>query len=320
MTAQARPVPARPGSRLLDFLSSADLDPDGLDRLLEAAERLRRQRRAGDVPRPLAGRTVAMLFEKPSLRTRTTFDVGIHALGGHAICLGPEEVGLGRRESVGDVGRNLGRLVDAIVVRTFAHATAVELAEAAPVPVVNALTDHEHPCQALADVLTLRQHLGDLRGRTLAFVGDGNNVCHSLLLTGALAGLRVRVATPPTDAPDAEVVAAAVRLARQTGGSVSLGTEPVAAVRGADAVYTDAWTSMGAESEADARRERFAGFRVDGALLAGAPDALVMHCLPAHRGEEISDEALDGPTSVVLDQAENRLYVQQALLVELMGA
>jgi ornithine carbamoyltransferase len=311
---------AEPARARNDFLSSADLDPHGLEHLLEAAERLRRQRRSGAVPRSLAGRTVAMLFEKPSLRTRTTFDVGIHALGGHALSLGPDEVGLGRRESVADVARNLGRWVDAIVIRTFAHATAVELADAAPVPVVNALTDHEHPCQALADVLTLRQHLGELRGRTLAFVGDGNNVCHSLLLTGALAGLRVRVATPPADAPDPAVVGAAERLARLTSGSISVGTDPAAAVHGADAVYTDAWTSMGAEAEADARRERFAGFRVDGNLLAGAPGALVMHCLPAHRGEEISDEALDGPTSVVLDQAENRLYVQQALLVELIGA
>lgn len=301
-----------------DFLSSADLDPEGLARLLDAAERLRQQRRTGDVPKSLAGRHVAMLFEKPSLRTRTTFDVGIAALGGHALYLGPAEVGLGRRESVADVARNLSRWVDAIVVRTFAHATAVELAAAASVPVVNALTDHEHPCQALADILTLRQHLGELRGRALAFVGDGNNVCHSLLLTGALAGLAVRVATPPGEAPDSSVVEAAERLAKQTGGSVSVGTDPVVAARGADAVYTDAWTSMGAEAEADARRERFAGFRVDRDLLAGAPDALVMHCLPAHRGEEISDEALDGPASVVLDQAENRLYVQQALLVELI--
>ncbi|HEX2883744.1 MAG TPA: ornithine carbamoyltransferase, partial [Candidatus Limnocylindria bacterium] len=231
-----------------DFLSSADLDPDGLAHLLDAAERLRQQRLTGDVPRALAGRHVAMLFEKPSLRTRTTFDVGISALGGHAISLGPDEVGLGRRESVADVARNLSRWVDAIVVRTFGHAIAVELAAAASVPVVNALTDHEHPCQALADVLTLRQHLGELRGRTLTFVGDGNNVCHSLLLTGALAGLHVRVATPPADAPHAGVVATAQRLAPRTGGSVWIGHDPVAAVSGADAVYTDAWTSMGAEA------------------------------------------------------------------------
>ena len=261
-----------------------------------------------------------MLFEKPSLRTRVTFDVGITLLGGHAVYLGPDEVGIGRRETATDVGRNLSRWVDGIVLRTFAHDTLVELAAAASVAVVNALSDHEHPCQALADLLTLRQHLGEIKDRTLAFIGDGNNVCHSLLLAGSLAGLHVRVATPPGYEPDPEVVRAATVAAAENGGSVMLGTDPTQAVDGADAVYTDAWTSMGAESEADLRRLRFTGFRVDAALMARAPGALVMHCLPAHRGEEITDEVLDGPNSVVLDQAENRLYVQQALLVELLTA
>ena len=301
------------------LLSSQDLDVETQDRVLASAATLRDQRRAGRVPAHLAGREVALLFEKPSLRTRVTFDVGISQLGGHPVYLGPDEVGIGRRESATDVGRNLSRWVDAIVLRTFGHDTLVELAAAASVPVVNALSDHEHPCQALADLMTLRQHLGDLRGRALAFVGDGNNVCHSLLLAGSLAGMNVRVATPPGYEPDPDVVRSALVAARRTGGSVTLGTDPVAAVRGTDAVYTDAWTSMGAESEADLRRLRFVGFRVDAELLSAAPDALVMHCLPAHRGEEISDEALDGPTSVVLDQAENRLYVQQALLVELLA-
>ena len=302
------------------FLSSADLDADGLDRVLGSAATLRAQRRQGGVPRALAGRQVALLFEKPSLRTRVTFDVGIASLGAHAVYLSPDEVGIGRRETAADIGRNLSRWVDAIVLRTFAHATLRELAAAASVPVVNALTDLEHPCQALADVLTLRQHLGDVRGRSLAFIGDGNNVCHSLLLTAAMAGMRVSVATPPGYEPNALIVRDAIRAARDSGGRVAIGTDPRAAVRNADAVYTDAWTSMGAEAEADLRRLRFAGFRVDGSLLADAPGALVMHCLPAHRGEEISDEALDGPTSVVLDQAENRLYVQQALLVDLLSA
>jgi ornithine carbamoyltransferase len=316
--ARPRVAPAV-GSVPRHLLSSHDLDAELQDRVLARASVLREQRAAGRVPADLAGRQVALLFEKPSLRTRVTFDVGISLLGGHAVYLGPDEVGLGRRESAADVGRNLSRWVDAIVLRTFGHRTLVELATAAAVPVVNALSDHEHPCQALADLLTLRQHRGELRGRTLAFVGDGNNVCHSLLLAGSLAGLHLRVATPPGYEPDPGVVRAALAEARRRGGSVSLGTDPVDAVRGADAVYTDAWTSMGAESEADLRRLRFAGFRVDAALLAGAPEALVMHCLPAHRGEEISDEALDGPASVVLDQAENRLYVQQALLVELLA-
>ncbi len=304
---------------LRHLLSSADLDAAALGRILDMAATLREQRKAGRLPQLLAGRHVALLFEKPSLRTRVTFDVGVSALGGQALYLGPDEVGIGRRETASDIGRNLSRWVDAIVLRTFAHHTLAELAQAATVPVVNALTDQEHPCQALADLLTLRQHLGELRGRTLAFVGDGNNVCHSLLLTGAIAGLRLRVATPAGYEPDPVIVAHAIGLAREAGGSVALGTDPVAAVRDADAVYTDAWTSMGAEAEADLRRLRFAGFRVDATLLAAAPQALVMHCLPAHRGEEISDEALDGLTSVVLDQAENRLYVQQALLVDLLS-
>jgi len=315
--ARPRVVPAHAGPRHL--LSSGDIDAPMLERLLDSADRLRAQRAAGRVPWLLAGRQVALLFEKPSLRTRVTFDVGVAALGGHAVYLSPDEVGIGRRETATDIGRNLSRWVDVVVLRTFAHETLVELAEASSVPVVNALTDLEHPCQALADVLTLRQHLGTLAGRALAFVGDGNNVCHSLLLTGALAGMHLRVATPPGYGPDPAIVAAAISLAGETSGSVTIGTDPVEAVADADAVYTDAWTSMGAEAEADLRRLRFGGYRVDEALLAHAADALVMHCLPAHRGEEITDEVLDGPRSVVLDQAENRLYVQQALLVELVG-
>ncbi|MDP9271002.1 MAG: ornithine carbamoyltransferase [Chloroflexota bacterium] len=299
-------------------LSAADLLEIGLERLFRRSEALAADRRAGRRLPLLAGRQVALLFEKPSLRTRVSFDAGIEALGGHPIYLGPDEVGLGRRETAADVGRNLSRWVDAIVVRTFAHETLLELAEAASIPVVNALTDREHPCQALADLFTLRQHLGTLRGRRLTFVGDGNNVCHSLLLLGAGAGLEVSVATPRGCGPMAAVVEQAQHLARRGGGSVAIGHDPVEAVRGADAVYTDVWTSMGAEEDASARRRRFNGFRVDAELLASAPDALVMHCLPAHRGEEISDEALDGPRSVVVDQAENRLYTQQALLIELL--
>ena len=317
MTARPKVVPRHAGPRHL--LSSGDLDSATLGRLLDSAERLRMQRSTGAVPPLLAGRQVALLFEKPSLRTRATFDVGVAALGGHALYLGPDEVGIGRRETATDIGRNLSRWVDAVVLRTFAHETLAELAEASSVPVINALTDLEHPCQALADVLTLRRHLGSLTGRTLAFVGDGNNVCHSLLLTGALAGLHVRVATPGGYGPDPAIAAAATRAAAEAGGSVDIGTDPVTAVEGADAVYTDAWTSMGAEAEADLRRLRFGGYRVDERLMQRAPNALVMHCLPAHRGEEITDEVLDGPSSVVLDQAENRLYVQQALLVELLA-
>lgn len=299
-------------------VSAADFGALGLGRLLDRADALHAARVTHRIPPLLAGRQVALLFEKPSLRTRVTFDIAVTTLGGHAVYLGPDEVGLGRRETAADVGRNLSRWVDAIVLRTFGHGTLLELATAADVPVINALTDLEHPCQALADLLTLRQHLGPLRGRRLAFVGDGNNVLHSLLLSGSLAGLEVRVATPPGCEPNAEIVALARRLGRTNGSRIDIGHEPADAVDGADAVYTDAWTSMGAESQADARRALFAGFQVNDALLRRAPNALVMHCLPAHRGEEISDAALDGPRSVVLDQAENRLYTQQALLVELL--
>ena len=316
MTARPQIVPTAASRH---FLSSSALDAEGLHRLLDAASRLRAQRAAGALPKALAGQQVALLFEKPSLRTRATFDVGISSLGGHAMYLGPDEVGIGRRETAADVGRNLSRWFDAIVLRTFAHETLLGLAEAASVPVVNALTDLEHPCQALADVLTLRQRFGYLRGRTLAFVGDVNNVCHSLLLTGALAGLHVLVATPPVYGPRRSIADEASRLARETGGSVTIGTDPIAAVEGADAVYTDAWTSMGADAEAELRRLRFGDYRLDAALMSHAPDAVVMHCLPAHRGEEITDDVIDGPRSVVLEQAENRLYVQQALLVELIG-
>ncbi|HXG05324.1 MAG TPA: ornithine carbamoyltransferase [Candidatus Binatia bacterium] len=301
-------------------LSVCDALELGLERVLSRAAALRADRRSGRRVALLAGRQVALVFEKPSLRTRVTFDVGVELLGGHAIYLGPAEVGLGSREAPGDVAANLSRWVDAIVVRTFAHDTLLQLAAGASVPVVNALTDREHPCQALADLLTLRQHLGGPAGRSVAFIGDGNNVCHSLLLAGAAAGMEVRVATPPGHGPLEEVVVQARHLARRSGGAVDVGTDPVRAVTGADAVYTDVWTSMGFEQDADARRAHFAGYRVDAALLTAAPDALVMHCLPAHRGEEITSEVLDGERSVVLDQAENRLYVQQALLLELLAS
>lgn len=305
-------------ARPLHVLSFGDVIGLGMARLLARAEALRDDRQVGRTVPLLAGRQVALIFEKPSLRTRVSFEAGINLLGGQAIYLGPDEVGLGSRETPADVGRNLSRWVDAIVVRTYAHGSVVELAHAASVPVINALTDHEHPCQALADILTLRQHLGGLHGRVLAFVGDGNNVCQSLILAGAAAGLDLRVATPPGYEPDPSVVAEADHLARLAGGSVSIGHDPGQAVVAADAVYTDTWTSMGQETEAETRRQRFAGFQVNASLLAVAPDALVMHCQPAHRGEEISAEALDGPRSVTLDQAENRLYVQQALLIEVL--
>ena len=321
MTVDVATIPAAPRIATRHLLSAEDLEPIGLHRLLDRAHLLRTERGAPAGHRPLAGRQVALLFEKPSLRTRVSFEVAVTSLGGHAIALGPDEVGLGRRELPADVARNLSRLVDAIVLRTFAHDTLLEMASASSVPVVNALTDAEHPCQALADLLTLRQRFGRLPGLRLAYVGDGNNVAHSLMLAGALAGLDVRVATPSGYEPDGEVVARARALARRHRAWISVGTDAAEAVRGADAVYTDVWASMGREDEADERRARFAGHRVDEALLAGAaPHVVAMHCMPAHRGEEISAAVLDGPRSLALEQAENRRYVQESLLIELLSA
>jgi ornithine carbamoyltransferase len=268
---------------------------------------------------PLPGRTLAMLFQKPSLRTRVTFEAGMAQLGGHAIYL-THDVVLGARESVRDVARNLERFVDAIVVRTGPHEVAVELATQAGIPVINGLTLREHPCQALADVFTVRERFGRLEGLVVAFVGDGNNVYHSLALLGAALGMEIRLAHPAGYAPNDRIVARAKELAAGSGGRLTFGHDPAAAVRGAAVVYTDAWTSMGQEAETEERRDAFAGFRVDDALLdAAGPDALVMHCLPAHRGEEITSAVMDGPRSLIWDQSENRLHVQKALLVEVLG-
>lgn len=316
--------PAAAGLRGRDLLSVADLTADEVGRLFDRAAALKaedRARRAGGPPAatPLAGRTLAMLFQKPSLRTRVTFEAGMNQLGGHAVYL-TEDVVMGARESVRDVARNLERFVDAIVARTGPHEVVVELAAQASIPVVNGLTLREHPCQALADLFTLRERLGDLRGRVLAFVGDGNNVYHSLALLGAMLGLEVRLAHPTEYGPNPRIVERARELADATGGRLVFGDDAAAVVRGADAVYTDAWTSMGQEAETEARRDAFARFRVDEALMdAAGPDAVAMHCLPAHRGEEITSAVMDGPRSIIWEQSENRLHVQKALLVEVLG-
>ena len=307
-----------------DLLSVADLSADEVERLFDRAAALKaedRARRATGAPAatPLAGRTLAMLFQKPSLRTRVTFEAGMNQLGGHAIYL-TEDVVMGARESVRDVARNLERFVDAIVARTGPHEVVVELAAQASIPVINGLTLREHPCQALADVFTLRERFGDLHGRVLAFVGDGNNVYHSLALLGASLGLEVRLAHPADYGPNARVVERAEQLALAGGGRLVFGQDPAELVRGADAVYTDAWTSMGQEVEAEARRDAFAVYRVDDALMdAAGPDAVAMHCLPAHRGEEITSAVMDGPRSIIWDQSENRLHIQKALLVEVLA-
>ncbi|HVA90369.1 MAG TPA: ornithine carbamoyltransferase [Chloroflexota bacterium] len=303
-----------PKSTLSDFLSLEGMAPATMREILQLAAYLKRRGR-GEPPgdSPLRGRSAALLFEKPSLRTRTTFQVGVRQLGGDAVYLGKDEVNLGVRETVADVARNLERWVDLIVIRTFDHARVLELAHYASVPVINALSDHEHPCQVLADLLTLEERLGHVSGVTLAYVGDGNNVVHSLAFAAAAMGMNLRIATPPGYIPDLALIARAN--AQAHGGSISLTHDPVEAVAGAHAVYTDTWTSMGQEGEHAARLTAFRGFQVNEALMAEArPGALFMHCLPAHRGEEVTNAVIDGPTSVVFDQAENRLHAQKALM------
>jgi len=299
------------------FVSMTSITPDEMRMLLDRAAALKDRRAPSQA---LAGKTVAMIFEKPSTRTRVSFQVAIAELGAHPLALSAAELQLGRGETVADTGRVLGRYVHGIVVRTFGQERVDELAATAGIPVVNALTDHEHPCQALADLLTIRERFGSLAGRSLAYVGDGNNVAHSLLLAGAMAGMRVTIATPPGYEPDESVVDRATEIASATGGAIETGNDPVPLVSGADAVYTDVWASMGQEEEQAERVRAFAGFQVDEAMMSGAkPEAIALHCLPAHRGEEISAGVLDGPQSEVWDQAENRLHVQKALLEWLLG-
>ncbi|MBM3219466.1 MAG: ornithine carbamoyltransferase [Candidatus Rokubacteria bacterium] len=296
------------------FLSAGELSRDAALSLFSLAADLKNGWKSGRRPTPLTGRTFALIFEKPSLRTRVTFEVGVNQLGGRAVYLAGQEIGLGTRESVPDVARNLSRWVDGICARVFSHATIDALATNATVPVINMLSDFEHPCQAVADYFTLWERGVDFAKVRIAWVGDGNNVCHSIVLLGAALGADLRVACPPGYEPDPAVMAAA----RARGGSVTLTTEPDDAVRGADVVYTDVWTSMGQEAEKATRQEAFARYQVNGPLLNFAKSsALVMHCLPAHRGEEITDDVLDGPRSVALDQAENRLHAQKAIIAAL---
>ncbi len=298
-----------------DLVSISDLEPDQLSAIFSLAQRLKRERRAGQAHPLLSGKTLAMLFEKPSLRTRVTFEAGMVQLGGYAVYLSPADIGLGTRESPTDVARNLSRWVDLIMVRTFAHQIVLELAEQATVPVINGLSDLSHPCQILADCLTLIEQRGRLDGLRIAFVGDGNNVVNSWLNVAAKLPISFRLACPPGYEPDAELLASA----QKAGGDIRVSHALQDAVDGADVVYTDVWTSMGQEDESAARQQTFAPYQVNAEVLALAkPEALVMHCLPAHRGQEISAEVLDGPQSVVLEQAENRLHVQKAVMVWLL--
>lgn len=303
-----------------DLISLADLSPDEIWALLQLALSLKAEwRQGGNTPR-LAGKTLAMIFQKPSLRTRVSFEMGMIHLGGQALYLSPDEIKLGQRESIPDVARVLSRYVDGIMARVFAHADVVTLARWASVPVINGLSDYSHPCQALADLLTIYEKLGRLKGVKLTYVGDGNNVLHSLLFGGAAMGLHLVAATPEGYEPLPEVVHRAQERAKETGATIRLLRDPREAVKGADVIYTDTWFSMGQEAEAEVRRPIFRPYQVNAELLAVAgPQARVMHCLPAHRGEEITDEVADGPCSWLFDQAENRLHAQKAVLVELLG-
>jgi ornithine carbamoyltransferase len=299
------------------LLSLRDLTPDELRLVIDTAVRLKRDGAGGLLP----GRALALVFEKPSLRTRVSFERAMQQLGGSAIYLSQAEVGIGVREPVKDIARVLSEYVDAIAARTFAQSTIVELDRYARVPVINALSDEEHPCQALADVLTIHERFGGVRDVRVAFIGDGNNVACSLMLAAAMLGARFVIASPPGYAPPGELLEAARGFADRSGGGVEVVREPRQAVVGANVVYTDVWTSMGQEDERSRRQRDFAGYQVSLSLLDdAAPDAVIMHDLPAHRGEEILDEAIESPRSIVFQQAGNRLHAQKALLALILGA
>ena len=332
VTLNPRTGPAQPRSRMdqaaftsacealrgRDLCSITDLTPSELHAVLELAHEVKRD--PGHFRRALDAKQMVLFFEKASLRTRLTFEAAINTLGGNAVFVDQTHSPLGERESIPDMARNLERWMNVIVLRTYSHETITEMASHASIPVINALSDHEHPCQALADFFTLEERFGSLTGRQFAYVGDGNNVCHSLILAAAALGVDCRVATPKGYAPKLEIIHQAIALAEATGGSITLLHDPAKAVSGADAVYTDVCTSMGAEHEATKRAPIFQPYQVNAALMQQAqPDAVFMHCLPAHRNAEVTGEVLDGPQSVVFEQAENRLHVQKAVLLMLLG-
>ena len=301
-----------------DLISTADLGPQGVEAVLHLSGLMKS--RPSVFQRTLSGKQMAMFFEKPSLRTRLTFEAGMSSLGGSAIFVDQTQGRLDAREKLSDIAHNLERWVDVIVLRTFAQETIEGMAKYASIPVINALSDLEHPCQALADYFTLLERFGDLRRVSLAYVGDGNNVAHSLLLTAACLGSSIRIATPGGYAPNAEIVATARELAKKTNARVELFIDPRVAVSGVDAIYTDAWTSMGQEEQTQQRGSVFPPYQVNRKLMSlAAPGAAFMHCLPAHRGEEVTDEVMDSEASLIFDQAENRLHVQKAILYLLLG-
>jgi len=301
-----------------DFISIHDLIPDEYDQILDMTVDMKKHPHR--FRKSLKNRILAMIFQKPSLRTRMTFEVGMLQLGGEAIYLAPSDIQLGSREGIFDVGRNLERWVDGIMLRTFAHRIILDLAASTRIPVINALTDLLHPCQAMADFYTLREMKEGRTGLTFAYIGDGNNVCHSLMFAAAKSGTKMVVATPVGYEPSPEIVRQALEDGKATGFSLHLTSDPAEAARGADAIYTDVWASMGQEAEKEKRARIFAPYQVNAKLMSLAKsDAFFMHCLPAHRGDEVTDEVIDSPNSVVYEQAENRLHVQKVIMLLLMG-
>jgi ornithine carbamoyltransferase len=301
-----------------DFVSLRDLTPADLSHLLDLACHIKADPQA--YAHALQGKSLAMIFEKPSLRTRVTFDVGMEELGGHAIYLSPAEISLGKRESVHDIAKNLERMVQGIMIRTFAHDIVEQMAQHARVPVINGLTDFSHPCQAMADYLTMLEVKGRVSGLKVAYLGDGNNVAHSLMFAGALLGAHVWIATPPRFEPNLDATSWARLCCAETAGSITLTHDPELAAFDADVIYTDVWASMGQEAEAQKRAEIFRSYQVNSELMRFAKDnAMFLHCLPAHRGDEVTDDVIDSPQSFVFQQAENRLHAQKAIMLEVMG-
>ena len=308
------------GLQKRDFVDLKDFSVGELQRFLEVALLLKRWQKIGRAHHYLRGKTLAMIFTKASTRTRVSFEVGMYQLGGQALFLSSQDLQLHRGETIGDTARVLSRYVDGIMIRTHAHQDVVELARYSSVPVINGLTDRLHPCQALASYLTIWEQKGRLEGINLAYVGDGNNVAHSLVLGAAKVGVSIRVATPPGYTPNVEIVKLAKEAGRETGSEIVVMEDPREAVSGADVVYTDVWASMGQEAETALRMAAFANYQVNGELMQLAqPDAILLHCLPAHRDEEVATEIIDGPQSRVFDEAENRLHVQKAIMLLSMG-
>ncbi len=300
-----------------DFLSVRDMSTKEILQTFSLARKMKANR--WTYAKALQGKTLALIFEKPSLRTRTSFDVGIQQLGGFSLYLSPAEISLGKRESVHDVAKNLERMVQGIMIRTFAHQIVIDMARHASIPVINGLTDYSHPCQAMADYLTIQEKKKKLKGLKLCYVGDGNNVAHSLMFAGARLGVSVTIACPPGNEPNPSATQQAIGDAKATGAQIEVVQDPVEGVRNADVVYTDVWASMGQEAEAEARKKIFLPYQVNRGLMSKAKkDAIFMHCLPAHRGDEATDEVIDSPQSVVFDEAENRLHAQKAIMYQLM--